>query len=554
MIRTIARRSTGAVRARGAAGDEGAALLLVLGVIMMTSLFLLTSLGLAVNNLAPTRRDQDAKIAVAAAQSGIDEYISRLTANSDYWENEGVDATNLAFSSGVTIQGTGTAGAKYTYRQITDKDDIARSGKIVIEATGTSRPSTTTGRPVSRTLTATLTPKGFLSYVYLSDVEVVDPEISGATGSACGGWYYSNPTGRRACPNNIQWQGTDVVNGPLHSNDALFINGSVDFTSPVTESSWPAIEGAASNAVTWWSNNSTGYPLDNYEPVYAPRIDLPTANAKIKSYVAPDVDGDASTPVGTGCYYQGATRITFTGATMSVLSPGTSNSLTPSRCYNVSSVTARNTVQTGLAIPPVIYVDAGAVACTVGAIGYPATNERYVTGTSSDVSWDSMAIDGSTTGQTTNYNCQRGSAFVQGTADAQVTIAANDDIVVTGNLRNNDNTSSDVIGLIAGNCVWVYHPLRTGPANLNATGVNYIEAAILALRHSFLVQNWPGGASLGTLNVTGAIAQKYRGPVGRGSSGYIKNYVYDGRLQYLQPPYFLKSDTSPWLVSSIQDK
>ena len=40
-----------------------------------------------------------------------------------------------------------------------------------------------------------------------------------------------------------------------------------------------------------------------------------------------------------------------------------------------------------------------------------------------------------------------------------------------------------------------------------------IDAAILALDHSFIVDNWDCGL-LGALTVKGAIAQKFRGPVG----------------------------------------
>ena len=153
MIRQVTRRAAGSARRRGAQGDEGAALILVLGTILVTTLFLLTSLSLAVNNMQPTRRDQDAKIAMAAAQAGIDEYISRLTANSDYWENEGVDNTNPAFTTGATIQGTGTAGASYTYQQLTDKDTVAATGEVKIRVTGKSAPSSN-GTQVTRTLTA----------------------------------------------------------------------------------------------------------------------------------------------------------------------------------------------------------------------------------------------------------------------------------------------------------------------------------------------------------------------------------------------------------------
>jgi hypothetical protein len=153
----------------------------------------------------------------------------------------------------------------------------------------------------------------------------VDPDIIGGSSRA--------PTTRRAqrlcgC-SNIQWTSGDTVNGPLHSNDALQINGSVNFTNQTTESSWPALNGTSSST-TWWGTQSP--PLTGYSPKYAPSISLPVANTTLLKYVAPDVDGDTSTPAGPGCYYQGATKITFTGTTMTVLSPGTRNSSTPSRC------------------------------------------------------------------------------------------------------------------------------------------------------------------------------------------------------------------------------
>jgi hypothetical protein len=65
-----------------------------------------------------------------------------------------------------------------------------------------------------------------------------------------------------------------------------------------------------------------------------------------------------------------------------------------------------------------------------------------------------------------------------------------------------------------------------------------IHAAILALGHSFIVQNYDEGAQLGTITVNGVIAQKWRGPVGTsGGTGYLKGYGYDSRMQYASPPY-----------------
>ena len=78
----------------------------------------------------------------------------------------------------------------------------------------------------------------------------------------------------------------------------------------------------------------------------------------------------------------------------------------------------------------------------------------------------------------------------------------------------------------------------------------YIYAAILALNHSFIVDNYDCGAQLGTLHVYGAIAQQFRGPVGTiGNSGYLKDYNYDDRLKTTEPPYFLNPVSAHWSVS-----
>jgi hypothetical protein len=79
-----------------------------------------------------------------------------------------------------------------------------------------------------------------------------------------------------------------------------------------------------------------------------------------------------------------------------------------------------------------------------------------------------------------------------------------------------------------------------------------IDAAILALNHSFIVDNWYCGADLGTLTVNGAIAQKFRGPVGTGGgdsgSGYAKDYNYEDDFQFRDPPSFLSPIQSAWTV------
>ena len=90
-----------------------------------------------------------------------------------------------------------------------------------------------------------------------------------------------------------------------------------------------------------------------------------------------------------------------------------------------------------------------------------------------------------------------------------------------------------MLGLIANNFVRIYHPC-TYSSNTNGAGSVEnlsIDAAILAINHSFIVDNYDCGASLGTLNVNGAISQKYRGPVGT-----TRRHRLPEELQLRRPP------------------
>jgi hypothetical protein len=150
-------------------------------------------------------------------------------------------------------------------------------------------------------------------------------------------------------------------------------------------------------------------------------------------------------------------------------------------------------------------------------------------------------------GDVTSYGCRDGDAFVSGTLKGRLTIATENNIVVVANTAyaTSGAASTDMLGLVANQFVQVYHPVNSGGSNLTdsrnptSTFTNpQIHAAILALGHSFIVQNYDEGAQLGTITINGVIAQKWRGPVGTsGGTGYLKGYGYDSRLQYASPPY-----------------
>jgi hypothetical protein len=244
-----------------------------------------------------------------------------------------------------------------------------------------------------------------------------------------------------------------------------------------------------------------------------PILPLPTTNTAIK------VETDRSAGK-TGCLYNGPTRIVLNaGGTMTVTSPFTTSSAYAS-C-----------VGTNVALPSngVIYVQnvpsSQSASCSgsQNQLGYPISND------------------------VTDYGCRDGDAFVSGTLKGRLTIATENNVVVVANTTyaTTGAASTDMLGLVANQFVQVYHPVNSSGNNLTdsrnptSTFTNpQIHAAILALGHSFIVQNYDEGAQLGTITVNGVIAQKWRGPVGTsGGTGYLKGYGYDSRMQYASPPY-----------------
>jgi hypothetical protein len=141
-----------------------------------------------------------------------------------------------------------------------------------------------------------------------------------------------------------------------------------------------------------------------------------------------------------------------------------------------------------------------------------------------------------------------GTLTIDGSYSSSLTVATDNDIVIDGNLIS---SGSALLGLIAQKYVRVYHPCSNG-FNQNGSLTNpTIDAAVMALTGSFIVDNYTCGSQLGSLNVVGAIAQIFRGPVGTtgsGSTGYLKNYTYDDRLREQQPPHFLNPVQAAWRV------
>ncbi|MBL8928721.1 MAG: hypothetical protein JNL54_01230 [Kineosporiaceae bacterium] len=508
-------------------------LLFSMAVLFTLSGFLLLTLTVALRQQTPTRIDQDAKAATAAAQAGLDDYLSRLTNNQSYWQS--TDGTNTALTStGALIPGS-SSGARFRYEVVTAPNEAGSGGRLVVRATGEVNGT-------NRSLTATFQPGSFLNYVYLTDKESLSPLYTGSGSSACTKRWWQGRNSGSGC-GEIQFGFGDRINGPMHTNDTPMIGGTITFAGRATTSTMTPYGSSPTTACTGTScyrvNGSASFTA--YRPEYGALVQIPSSNTELADNAAE-----------YGCVYYGATHITFNGTTMTVYSPGTTVA-NRTQCFNPANRSSAQTV----ALAPAIYVRDLTSACTQTnqqARGFPLT--RTIAG---------YTYTESTGGVTPSYTCNLGTAYLRGSVNGNVTVGSTQDIIVTGNLTYTNDPlvhpeSTDVLGLVPGHTVWVYHPVSGSTELLDAgQRVNRIDAAILTIQDSFIVQYYNQGSPLGALTVYGSLAQNYRGTVGTGGStiatGYSKDYRYDSRFASgaIQPTYFLKPLAAQWEFQSVTD-
>lgn len=522
-------------------GDTGSSLIMVVGLGITVTLMLVGLTGYALNGYVRSKTVTDWTTAVAAAQAGVDDYIARLNEDELYWTRGETDATNPAFTGWVTVPGARN-GAVYRYNL--DTSTTSTTGQVKIIASGR------VGDEV-RTVKASLKRGRFLDFVYHSDFETGDPAnpLYYSTSywrtrtydqkvATCGvyNWAAGWNTRNANCP-KIYWR-NDVVVGKFHTNDTFFASDRPTFTGSVS-SGCPVVETTdPCNRRNVWvpDPGSPTNPVFASTPTGGIQLGMPASNAAIRREADPLLGG-------RGCLYTGPTRIVFkAGGGMAVDSPNTAAGSTPCGV-------GRNAV-----LPPngVIFVE------NVPSARTPVDCTRPWVNTDSAVPLDATSGGRAypRTDDRTAYDCRAGDVFVEGTLLGQVTIAAANNIIMTGNLRYaGGGTGTDVLGLIAENNVSVYHPVNTSGAEVLGSAQMRdpeIWAAMLSVLHSINVQNYETGAVKGTMQIRGSIAQKWRGAVGTFSgtttrSGYAKDWQYDNRLIWLSPPKFLDPVSASWL-------
>lgn len=539
-----------------AQAEEGFTLATVMGIMLVSSIVCLAAFQAANGDVRNSADNRDRKVAYAAAESGVAWYQAKLTANPDYWQScdtgktNGVDdpvnQPNVAAASRKwkVVTGTGVDKADFSVGLLPSGAattcSISNPTSMLSDVDGGFKVRVTGRyRDQMRTIVTSFRRQRFLNFIYFTDYETLDYTVNGAP-STCQNYRALRP----ASCTVIQFASNDRVNGPLHSNDDLVYCGTPTFgrgPSDTVSVSGPA-PGYARN-----SSCGVGGTPNFQGGLLRPSqraLQMPPTNAALRTLTSPGFTGQ-------GYRLTGTQYIRFNGnGTMTIDSPARQAASQPPQTVG---------------LPPngVVYVDPGAGVCSNA---------------------------GSPQDQSYNHSADCANVYVSGTADRSVTVAAQKDIIVAPTTNSatkrfdpdsTDQTWSDAdliagtldasdpanhkldgtvsIGLIATGFVRVYHrvdsfPSTPGNANL-ASGVRNvrIDAAILSLQHSFIVDNWGYGPSPGTLSVHGAIAQRFRGPVGTGSgatisTGYVKDYWYDNRLRYRSPPHFLDPVNAAWGV------
>jgi hypothetical protein len=507
--------------------ERGMSMFIVIMAMLVTSMFIAAGFAAANGDLPMSGDSKDRKATYAAAEAGLNFYSYHLNQDNDYWTKcDAVPNPNATELNPVNQPWDGTgedprrwrtipgSEAQYTVELLpaTGSKCVPGDQTTLVDLTTGTFKLRFTGRPsetskLRRSVIATFRRDGFLNFIYFTDFEDLDPQAYATSSQRstaqtnCGDKY--RPARPSTCT-EIQFITGDAIRGPLHTNDDILLCGSPVFgrdSADRVEVSGPPVG---------WKQACTGTPqFKGTFKAGTKKLTMPPSNSDLLA--AADANGVT---------YTGKTTIRFT------------NSTTTMQVTNA----AAGLTNANVALPNngVVYVKNGG-ACT----SQPPVVADYAEPTA----------------------C--GNLYVSGTYAASMTLGAANDIIIknpTGTTNGDLKKSGDtVIGLIANNFVRVYHRVNrddVGSCAGNASGQMNdvtIEAAILSLRHSFMVDNYNCGSTLGTLTVNGAIAQKYRGPVGTGSggtayTGYVKNYVYDDRLRYRSPPFFLNPVDAAWGV------
>ena len=459
---------------------------------LIVSVLAAAALAAASDDAQLTGNDLAQKQAYLAAKSGIADYELHLNQDPNYWTTCptpsgsgseprapvlcGVDVDCRHDRDGVHVR------SREPGRDADrEQQRVAAYGTFRIKSTGTAL-----GGKVKRTVYATFQSRSFLDYVYYTKYETQDPSAypssdGNAPSQTCSTYYYNGrplSNGTHDYCQSIWFNTGDTINGPMHSNDTLAICGSPSFGRATVSTSTRSRPARPRLATTSRATRCT----DNADLQQSASNKLATGVATID----PPPTNDSSSKL---------------RPTRSPVRP-TSRSETP---QHVRHERGLNSGAPTSSKPTVANTVSGYRARRAHAA---TTRRRHLhDGATAVVSRSGLTpgAAGCGTSRRRHYN-------------NSLTIASDNDIV--DRRQPAVHRRHNLLGLVAQNYVRVYHPCTGGTNQTNSVtqpnSMNNptIDAAILSLTGSFMVDNYNCGATLGNLNVNGAIAQIYRGIVG----------------------------------------
>ncbi len=472
--------------------EAGQAMLIVIAALALLATIPLVVITTTDNQLPLTTGNLNWNAAYEAAQAGLNDYIQNLDANQSYAQ---YSKSNEPSTPNPAFARWEQVGGTTNPPQWFEYTPSVANGSVTLKVSGKAGNGS---RAVVRNFTYALVPQSTLDYIYWTNYEKIDPNLPsppGAGGLSGSCAFYQGQSGNDLC--DIVFVTGDTLNGPVFSNDGFYICGNPAFDATVQSAD-------SYMSSPYWSN----YP---------------------------------------GC---GSGSPTFAGGAPTLVS----NQPVPS---------------TGAALAP-----AQQLGCTITDSGSGVT----FTLSGSTITWSggtlgqsgnsTTACGGSTGGGSVTFANLKSAIFyvtgninVSGNMTGFLTLVASGNIDVTGDItypsankttvNGVDYDPHDALGLVTQNFI-----------DVTTTSSTEIDAAMLAAGGSFYAndynsQNCPGGVNTcPTLTIVGALAQDYRGPVGRygySAQGFLKNYVYDESLQTLWPPFFLPPSGATWNPTSYDE-
>jgi Tfp pilus assembly protein PilX len=578
--------------ARHLGREDGITMIILLGVMTVTALLVVAAFTSANGEIHLASTDTTQKKAYYAAEAGIEDYEYHLTQDGNYLDyctspTPANPALNGYYQKSTTTPMTRAELEHHSVEvppvERPGQEPIPSEEKYAIQlipaasgekkglyecepnhlvetmveeeqnaATGTFRiKSTGFAGKQEASIVATFRNANFVSYVWYTDYEVADPVIDGEPPAGepnywteCGHFYEEREKlAKKQCQglNNFFATG-EAVNGPVHVQDHAGVCGEPTFGRVPSD----RIEFGGGNnkkePLGFSTENAGGcggakpeFKGTHIPPEEVPSIQPPPGDEELEHVVEPEY------------HFHGKTEIVLENTTMTI------------KKFSINTTTKAVEVT------------------TTKNVAFPENGVIYVSGGTGSGSCATYSPFGPVPGYNEDTECAN--AYVNGKYEKSLTIAAQNDVIINGSITTATSpeatadatpTTNSLLGLIANNFVRVYHPL-TGKREKRYTGCGssanlttgpekdlenpLIYAAILAVKHSFIVDNFDCGApSLGHLNLYGAVAGLFSnglsGVISGTSliSGYGYAANYDNRLQVSEPPHFLNPIQAAWYI------